>query len=128
MVKDRKFVTNRKQRAMANPNESARRNLAEADVTLARIDERLTAMAANMVTKADLADLRSELKTDLGDLRSELKTDLGDLRSELKTDLGGLRGELGEVKTDVMWIKRIGGVIIALLALPLLRDLLSAFG
>ncbi len=29
------------------------------------------------------------------------------------------------IETDLLWIKRIGGVIVALLAVPILRDLLS---
>ncbi|MFP4554464.1 MAG: hypothetical protein ACLFRT_11470 [Actinomycetota bacterium] len=44
--------------------------------------------------RADIADLRSELKGDISGLRSELKGDLSDLRSELKADISGLRSEL----------------------------------
>ncbi|MYI68244.1 MAG: DUF1640 domain-containing protein [Boseongicola sp. SB0673_bin_14] len=47
-----------------------------------------------------------------------------------KADLAELRGEMSarfaQIESDLLWMKRIGGVIIALLAVPILRDLLSA--
>lgn len=47
-----------------------------------------------------------------------------------KADMTELRGNmdarLSRIATDLLWIKRIGGVIVALLAVPIIRDLLSA--
>lgn len=40
-----------------------------------------------------------------------------------KSDLAEVRTEISEVRNDLKWIMRIGGAIVALLALPLLRDL-----
>ncbi|MDE0209255.1 MAG: DUF1640 domain-containing protein [Boseongicola sp.] len=54
------------------------------------------------------------------------KADLAGLRGELHNEIAELRGELSAIRTDLLWMKRIGGVIIALLAVPILRDLLSA--
>ena len=84
------------------------RRLQEADFT-DRQAEALTgaigtALTGGVATKADIADLRGEM-------------------AEMKTDL---RGEMAEMKADLRWIKRIGGVIVALLAVPLLRDLITA--
>jgi hypothetical protein len=53
-------------------------------------------------TKADLAELRSELKGDITGLRSELKGDMAELRSELKGDMAELRSEL---KTDMVELR-----------------------
>jgi chromosome segregation ATPase len=47
-----------------------------------------------LATKADLVELRSELKTNTASLRSELKDDIASLRSELKADTVSLRSEL----------------------------------
>ncbi len=63
-------------------------------------------------TKADVADLKTELKTDIANLatkmanlRTELKTDIANLatkmanlRTELKTDIARLYGQLAGVK------------------------------
>ena len=51
------------------------------------------------------------------------KSDLARLAAEIRTDLARLATE---IKTDLLWMKRIGAVIVALLVVPLLRDLLAA--
>jgi ribosomal protein L29 len=53
------------------------------------------------VLKGDIADLRAELKGDIADLRAELKGDLADLRTELKGDIADLRTELHELEGRV---------------------------
>jgi hypothetical protein len=71
----------------------------EADVTELKVQVGgILVILPTLATKADLAELKAELKTDIGSLRTELKTDIGGLRTELKTDIGGLRTEL---KTDI---------------------------
>ncbi|MDE0345908.1 MAG: hypothetical protein OXI66_09025 [Boseongicola sp.] len=46
-----------------------------------------------------------------------------------KADLAELRGEMSarfaQIESELLWMKRIGGVIVLLLAVPILRDLLS---
>ncbi|MBC6406552.1 MAG: DUF1640 domain-containing protein [Rhodospirillales bacterium] len=59
----------------------------------------------DLATKADLANLAT-------------KAELAEVKTELKTDLA-------QVKVDLVWIKRIGALAVALLAVPILRDLLS---
>jgi hypothetical protein len=56
------------------------------------------AIRENVATKADLAELRGELKRDIVELRAELKGDIAALRAELKSDIAALRTEL---KSDV---------------------------
>lgn len=67
-----------------------------------------TGVTGGVATKADLAELRA---------------DLSDVESRLR---GDMNARFAKVETDLLWIKRIGGVIVALLAVPILRDLLSA--
>lgn len=59
------------------------------------------AVSDNVATKADVGELRVELKTDI----AELRADMGELRAELKTDIGELRADMGalraELKADV---------------------------
>ncbi len=45
-----------------------------------------------------------------------------------KTDLAGLETRMTRIEADLLWIKRIGGVIVALLAVPILRDFPVALG
>jgi DNA repair exonuclease SbcCD ATPase subunit len=62
-----------------------------------RIDEMygsLLATLPNLVTKAELADLRAELKSDMAGLRTELKSDMAGLRTEVKSEIAGLRTEV----------------------------------
>ena len=47
------------------------------------VDALRHAVTEEVATKANLSELRTELKTDLGELRTELKTDLSELRADL---------------------------------------------
>ena len=79
---------------------------------LARQEERfnrLDTAVANV--RADVAELRTELKTDMANLRTELKTDMANLREELKTDMANLRTEITELKTGMDMIKWLMGGI-----------------
>ncbi|MXX89542.1 MAG: hypothetical protein F4213_20285 [Boseongicola sp. SB0677_bin_26] len=40
-------------------------------------------VTGGVATKADLAELRGELRSDMADLRSELRNDMADLRSDM---------------------------------------------
>ena len=78
----------------------------ETDVSALKVQVgSIVTMLPFLATKADIADLRTELKTEIGGLRAELKSDVADLRTELKTDIGGLRAELksdiGGLRTEV---------------------------
>ena len=65
-------------------------------------------LLGTLATKADLTEVKSELKTDIANLKTDLaqvKTDLADTRSELKGDIATLRAEMttlrAEVKADI---------------------------
>ncbi len=61
--------------------------------------EILRQMRAELATKADLADLRSEfgvVKSDLDSLRAELRSEMHSLRADVASDLLSTRKELSE--------------------------------
>ena len=53
---------------------------------------------ADLATKVDVAELRTELKAELAELRAELKAGLAELRTELKAELADLRSELRQAE------------------------------
>ncbi|MDY5185364.1 coiled-coil domain-containing protein [Helicobacter trogontum] len=94
-------------------------------------------IATNDFVRAEIAELKAELKQDIADLRSELKQDIADLReevhaelakmdskimqfrAELKQDNANLKAELKEdiAKSKVDIIKWVFGLQFATLAL-----------
>jgi DNA-binding transcriptional MerR regulator len=56
---------------------------------------------ADTATKADIAELRSELKADIAELRGELKADIAELRSELKADIAEIKAEIAELRSEL---------------------------
>ena len=59
--------------------------------------ERIVALEASyehVATKADIANLRAELKGDIADLRTELKGDIASVKDELKGDIFSVKDEL----------------------------------
>ena len=75
---------------------------------------RLEGAYEHLATKADLAELKAELKSDIGGLKAEFKEDLGGLRSELKGEIGGLRAEFKEDlgKLHASLVKWMVGVMV----------------
>lgn len=57
---------------------------------------RLTERSEQFVTKADLAELKGELKSDLSELRGELKSEISNTKSELKLGIVNVKSELIE--------------------------------
>jgi ribosomal protein L29 len=56
---------------------------------------------ATLASRADIADLRGELKIEIADLRGELKVEIADLRSELKIEIADLRIEVAGLRSEV---------------------------
>ena len=54
------------------------------------------------------------------------KADLTELKTEIRGDMGEIRGEMGELRTELKWIKLIGAAILAVLVLPWLAEPISA--
>ncbi|EMZ37278.1 hypothetical protein C826_02140 [Helicobacter bilis WiWa] len=83
-------------------------------------------IATNDFVRAEIAELRSELKQDIADLRSELKQDIAELREEVHAELSKMdskimqfRAELKDdiAKSKVDIIKWVFGLQFATLAL-----------
>jgi DNA-binding transcriptional MerR regulator len=68
---------------------------------------------AGVATKADLAELRTELKAEIGELRTELKADIADLRSELRQSELRLAAKIEAIKADIP--NRVFGLILGTL-------------
>jgi ribosomal protein L29 len=63
--------------------------------------------------KTEIADLRTELKTEIADLRTELKAEIADLRTETKADNARLRNDMVELKAELfrfMYVQAMGVV------------------
>jgi hypothetical protein len=78
------------------------------EAAIIRIETLLSATLPHLATKADLADLRTEMKGDYTGLRSELKgdhadlrTEMANLRTEMKVGDTGLRTEMADLKTEM---------------------------
>ncbi len=54
------------------------------------------------------------------------KADLAGLETRIEARLSGVEARISRIETDLTWIKRIGALIVALLAVPVLRDILTA--
>jgi ribosomal protein L29 len=71
------------------------------EASIIRIETMLAATLPHLATKADLAELRTEMKADYAGLRTEMKADnaglrseMADLRTEIKADYASLRTEM----------------------------------
>ncbi len=51
--------------------------------------------------KAEIADLRSEMKTEIAEVRAEI----ADLRTELKSDIARLENDIAQVRTEMQQMK-----------------------
>ena len=62
---------------------------------------RLEAVYEHLATKADIANLRAEMKSGIADLRTEMKSGIGDLRSEMKADIGRLESQTANLRAGI---------------------------
>ena len=53
------------------------------------------------ITRADIADFKSEIKAEISGVRSELKADIANVHSELKSEIASVRSELKAEIADV---------------------------
>ena len=57
-----------------------------------RVNDRITAESA--LLRAEIAELRAEVKTDIAELRTEVRTQLADLRTDLRAEFADFRDQL----------------------------------
>jgi hypothetical protein len=75
---------------------------------LSTVQAEIKSDLSHFATKADLADLKAELKENVVNLRFELKEDIAslklaiaDLKTELKADISILRTDMGKLETSL---------------------------
>ncbi len=68
----------------------------QAEAVIATVQE--AAEGAELATKADLSDMRADLKAEIAELRAELRAGIAELRAELRAEIAALHGELREVE------------------------------
>ncbi len=64
----------------------------QAEAVIATVQE--AAEGAELATKADLSDMRADLKAEIAELRADLKGEIAELRAELRAGIAELRAEL----------------------------------
>ncbi|MBA5724568.1 hypothetical protein [Candidatus Liberibacter sp.] len=70
------------------------------EVRFAKVETTLPFLA----TKADLSDVRTELKLDISNTKLELKQDIANVRTELKQDIANVKTELKDaINTQTKW-------------------------
>ena len=96
-----------------------------------------------LATKADLAQLGSELRAEMAETRTELRTEIAEVRTELRAEMAELRTELhteivetrtelraeitelrAEVKGELKLIHWMLGIVVIAVVIPLIRDFL----
>ena len=69
---------------------------------------------------------RTDLERVEGDLTAKIETVHSNLTAKIERVEGALREEISVIRTDLRWIKLIGGGILAVLVLPWLSKLAEA--
>jgi chromosome segregation ATPase len=82
--------------------------LSRLEPMIVRIDATLTATLPNLATKAEVADLRTDLTREISGLRAEVAADVSGLRSdatalraEMTTEIGSLRSEMKSLRAEM---------------------------
>jgi coiled-coil family 90 protein len=107
----------------------------QAEAVVATVQE--AAEGADLATRSDLAELRSEIKFDLAELRAELKAELAELRVELRAEIAAVRAEmralelrfeakLEALKADIL--NRIFGLILGAVVVNVVAVVGAMFG
>lgn len=88
----------------------------------------------NLATKADLLQVKTELKSEIAQVRSELKSDiaqvrseLAEVRTELKNDIAEVRTELKVLATQFANVKWVQYAILGLLLAPMAAQFIGLY-
>jgi len=91
-----------------SPPERRERQSTEKRLTV--VETRWDVVMPTLATKADIGNLRAELKEETGKLRTEIKEETSKLRAELKEETGKLRAELkeetGKLRTEIALVRK----------------------
>ena len=85
----------------------------QAEAVIAAVQEGTE--GTNLATKADLAELRTELKAEIAEFRAEFKAEIADLRSELRQSELRLEAKIEAIKADIL--NRVFGLILGTLVI-----------
>ena len=88
----------------------------QAEAVTAAVQE--ATQGAELATKADLAELRTEFKAEIVALRTELKAEIADLLGELRQSGLRLEAKIEAVKADIL--NRIFGLILGTLVVNII--------
>ena len=110
----------------------------DAVITAEQLYDIIRKEQANLATKADVAEVRSEMKTEIAEVkteiaevkteisevkteiaevRTEVKTEIAEVKIEVKTEIAKVRTEMSEMKVDI--IKWVVGLLLGNTALIL---------
>ncbi|WP_377155169.1 hypothetical protein ACFJIX_24020 [Roseateles sp. UC29_93] len=85
-----------------NPYESgAAERAARSDPELIARVQAIETVLPTLATRAQLEQLRGEMKEGFGELRAEMKEGLGELRAEMKEGFGSMRAEMYKAIGDL---------------------------
>ncbi len=74
--------------------------LSRLEPMIVRIDATLTSTLPNLATKAELADLRSDLTRDISGSRTEITREMSDFRTEITREMSDFRTEITREMSD----------------------------
>ncbi|HEX3576708.1 MAG TPA: hypothetical protein VHU42_19080 [Rhodopila sp.] len=89
--------------------------LSRLEPMIVRIEATLTTTLPHLATKADLADLRSEVTREISDPRTEVTQDNSGLRPELTQDASSLRSEMTLKLADLPTRTYMWGILVVLI-------------
>jgi hypothetical protein len=95
----------------------------QAEVVIAAVQE--ATEGADLATKIDIGDPRTELRTEISALRAEFKADLADLRSELRQVELRLEAKIKAMKGDIL--NRAFGLILGTLVVNIIANVGAIF-
>lgn len=118
---------------------------ADPDLSHGAVEEVRGMAGENVVTaiRADIGELRSELRGEIGTLRTELHDEIGNLRAELSgeiaklrtelhSEIGNLRaelsGEIGELRGMMVTANRLNAALVIILGGGVVAILVQVFG
>lgn len=77
----------------------------------------IKATLPHLATKAELAEVKTELKAEISEVKTELKTEHAESRTEFRSQLGNVREEVAELRGMVSRLPttlQLGGFVIAI--------------